>query len=173
MDVFSSCTDELLRPAETSQPHRAEVALQIALVNSLTRRGIQQNAVIGHSSGELAAAYAAGALLMSEAIIIAYYHGYVTKKPTSLQGGMAAISPDKSSASAYPTDKVVIACENSANSTTISGDLHELKSAIERIRHERPDVLDRQLKVDMAYHSRTYNPLESKALADVRSKRSY
>jgi acyl transferase domain-containing protein len=132
-------------------------ALQIALVNSLARRGVKPNAVIGHSSGEIAAAYATGALSMSEAIIIAYYRGYVTKKPTSLRGGMAAIGLDKSSTSAYLTDKVVIACENSPNSMTISGDLHEVESIIKRIKEGRPDVLASQLKVDMAYHSRTYS----------------
>jgi acyl transferase domain-containing protein len=64
---------------KTGQIHRAELAqplctaVQIALVNAMARCGIRPNAVIGHSSGEIAAAYATGALSLSEAMIVAYY----------------------------------------------------------------------------------------------------
>jgi acyl transferase domain-containing protein len=71
---------------KTSQINRAEfvqplcTAIQIALVNTLARCGVRPNAVVGHSSGEIAASYAAGTLSLPEAIIVAYYPGYVTKK---------------------------------------------------------------------------------------------
>ena len=121
----------------------------------MARCGIRPDAVIGHSSGEIAAAYATGALSLSEAIIVAYYRGYITKKQ-KLVGGMAAIGLDMDATSEFLIDGVVIACQNSPNSTTISGNLLELEKVVGAIKMQRPDVLARQLKVDMAYHSRKY-----------------
>jgi acyl transferase domain-containing protein len=128
-------------------------AIQIALVNALARSGIKPKAVVGHSSGEIAAAYATGALGIEEAMIVAYYRGYFTRQQT-LSGGMAAIGLGRDAASEFLKDGVVVACENSPSSTTISGDLDQLAKVMESIKAERPDVLVRQLKVDMAYHSR-------------------
>ena len=113
------------------------------------------DAVIGHSSGYIAAAYATGALSTSEAIIVAYYRGYITKKQ-KLIGGMATIDLDMDATSEFSVDGMVIACQNSPNSTTISGNLLELEKVVGAIEKQRPDVLARQLKVDMAYHSRNY-----------------
>ena len=121
----------------------------------MARCGIRPDAVIGHSSGEIAAAYASGALSLSEAIIVAYYRGYITKKQ-KLVGGMAAIGLDMDATSEFLIDGVVIACQNSPNCTTISGNLLELEKVVGAIKMQRPDVLARQLKVDMAYHSRKY-----------------
>ena len=49
---------------------------------------------------------------------------------------------------------VVIACENSQQSVTLSGDLDKLTMVADAIKLKSPDILVRQLKVDMAYHSR-------------------
>ena len=142
-----------------SQLYRAEVAqpvctaLQIGLVNALRRRGIYPSAVLGHSSGEIAAAYAAGVLSLQAAIIIAYYRGFITKEQT-LAGGMAAVGLGADEISKFLSKGVIMACENSDNSTTISGDLAVLDQVIKQIRAEMPDVFVRKLKVNMAYHSR-------------------
>jgi acyl transferase domain-containing protein len=147
---------------KTGQIHRAELAqplctaVQIALVNAMARCGIRPNAVIGHSSGEIAAAYATGALSLSEAMIVAYYRGYITKEP-KMAGGMAAIGLGKDATSTFLRGGVVVACENSPDSTTISGDLDQLLEVIKSIKEERPDILARQLKIDMAYHSRKHH----------------
>lgn len=80
-----------LNEAAFSQP--ICTALQIALVNHLRRHGIKPVAVVGHSSGEIAAAYTAGALSLEEAIIVAYYRGYIVQQSVSLtrRGSMAAV----------------------------------------------------------------------------------
>lgn len=128
-------------------------AIQIALFNSLSRRGINPKVVVGHSSGEIAAAYATGAISLAEAIIIAYYRGYITKEQ-SLGGAMAAIGLGAKQVSMYLRDGAVIACENSPNSTTISGNNDAVEEVLEAVKADRPDALARKLKVDMAYHSR-------------------
>ena len=109
----------------------------------------------GHSSGEIAAAYAAGYLSMGEAIVIAYYRGRVMTKQTR-QGAMAAIGLGANDVRKYLGEGVVVACENSPNSSTISGDKERVVEAVDAIQAELPDVLARLLKVDMAYHSREF-----------------
>ncbi|KAJ0308573.1 hypothetical protein Brms1b_009450 [Colletotrichum noveboracense] len=153
-----SIIDELLEPATTSRIGTAELsqplctAVQLALVNRLRAAGVKPTAVVGHSSGEIAAAYAAGAIILEAAIICAYYRGYVTKQQT-LADSMAAIGLGPKDVSKFLVDGVVVACENSAQSSTISGDKEKVTEVIARIKAEMPDVLARPLKVDMAYHS--------------------
>ncbi|KAJ0382055.1 hypothetical protein COL922a_013306 [Colletotrichum nupharicola] len=93
-----------------------------------------------------------GAITMEAAIICAYYRGYVTKQQT-LAGSMAAIGLGLKDVFKFLVDGVVVACENSAQSSTISGDKEKVMEVIARIKAEMPDVLARPLKVDMAYHS--------------------
>ena len=113
--------------------------------------GVVPVAVVGHSSGEIAAAYASGYLSMQEAIIIAYYRGHVTKQ--SLGGGMAAVGLGAHDLSEFLVEGVVLACENSPNSSTISGDSSKVKEVADAIKQKLPDVFVRVLKVEMAYHS--------------------
>lgn len=149
---------ELFAPTEKSQIHRAELAqplctaIQIAMVRSLERIGIRPAAVVGHSSGEIAAAYAAGAITFPEALITAYYRGYVTKDQP-LVGGMGAVGLGVADVSKYLKEGVVIACDNSPNSVTLSGNADTLDHVLGAIKADKPDVLSRKLKVDMAYHS--------------------
>ena len=141
----------VIAKAEYSQP--ICTALQIALVNLLATWHINPSAVIGHSSGEIAAAYAAGALSLPEAIITAYYRGLVCRNPHR-SGGMAAVSMGKAEIAEYLAPGVRIACENSGSSVTISGDLDILENVILNIKAQAPDVFVRKLHVEMAYHSR-------------------
>ena len=151
--------DELLK-IDSTQIHHAELAqplctaLQIALINVYRRSGIQPKAVVGHSSGEIAAAYATSAISLREAVIMAYYRGYITKNSFST-GGMVAVGLGAEVASMFLKAGVVIACENSHMSVTLSGNTKELDRVVEAIKESKPDVLVRTLKVDMAYHSRT------------------
>ncbi|KAJ0422729.1 hypothetical protein BJY00DRAFT_322312 [Aspergillus carlsbadensis] len=153
--------DELLRPEGKSQISKAEfaqplcTALQIALVNLVTSLGISPSAVVGHSSGEIAAAYAAGAITADEAIIIAYYRGYaVAGAPRTRAGAMAAVGMGRAEATLYLEDGVVVACDNGPNSVTLSGDRDVLEDVIDQMKADDSDVFVRLLKTDgMAYHS--------------------
>ena len=153
-DVLLNWDDRsILGKAEFSQP--ICTALQIALVNLLATWSISPSAVAGHSSGEIAASYAAGALTMEEALIVAYYRGYVCKI-SQKNGGMAAIGMGKEEVRKYLVRGVRIACENSISSVTLSGDLNILESVMSTIKESMPDVLVRKLQVEMAYHSRKF-----------------
>ncbi|KAF1990145.1 hypothetical protein K402DRAFT_371161 [Aulographum hederae CBS 113979] len=153
-----SIEKELLKPAKTSRLHTAEIsqplctAIQIALVDALRAIGITPTAVVGHSSGEVAAAYAAGALTAREAITTASHRGFVTKRQMR-QGGMAAIGMGWGDVENFLVPTVTVACENSPSSVTLSGDRERLEEVVAEIQKQHPDKLARVLKVDQAYHS--------------------
>jgi acyl transferase domain-containing protein len=128
------------------------MALQIALTNLLAKCGVSPSAVVGHSSGELAGAYAAGAVTAKEAILTSYCRGTVTKLHTR-KGGMAAVEMDRDDVAPYLVDGVIVACHNSPKSITISGDDDALEKTLEAIKAKNPDAFTRRLKVDVAYHS--------------------
>ena len=154
IDVLLNIDDKnIIDKAEYSQP--ICTALQIALVNLLATWSITPAAVVGHSSGEIAASYAVGALTMNEAIVAAYYRGYVCKS-SQTNGGMAAIGIGKQEVSPYLVQGVQIACENSISSVTLSGDMDILEEFLSKIKRELPDVFVRKLQVGMAYHSREF-----------------
>lgn len=151
--------DELLKPENESRLNQAEfaqplcTAIQVALVNFLARIGILPSAVIGHSSGEIAAAYASGAITADEAIVIAYYRGRCALRSTRT-GAMAAVGMGRAEATLYLEDGVVIACDNSPNSITLSGNREALDTVIEQMKFDDQDLFVRLLKTDgMAYHS--------------------
>ena len=156
-----------MKPVETSLVHEASLsqplctALQVALFNRYATLGLRPTAVVGHSSGEIAAAYAAGYISMEEAIVVAYYRGYVTTKQTR-DGAMAAVGLGAHELSSFLREGVVLACENSPKSSTISGDRTKVLEVVEAIKKEFPEILARPLKVDMAYHSRKYSSLTCK-----------
>ncbi|KAL5051285.1 hypothetical protein BDW71DRAFT_193707 [Aspergillus fruticulosus] len=150
-DLLSKdCTPDKLNRAELAQPLCC--AIQIGLVDLLAQWGIAPESVVGHSSGEIAAAYAAGAITAADSIRIAYHRGHVLNKVTR-KGGMAAVSMGSEQASPYLTDGVVIACENSQHSVTLSGNLDELSDILEKMKADDPEMLCRMLRVDKAYHS--------------------
>lgn len=132
-----SIIEELLRAQDQSNIQRAEfsqplcTALQLAVTALLASWGFRPDAVVGHSSGEIAAAYAAGFLSRRDAIVTAYYRGLVLSSKTyaSLgeqpKGSMCAIGlgeqQTKSLLADYG-DQVQLAAVNSPISCTVSGD---------------------------------------------------
>ena len=110
---------------------------------------------MGHSSGEIAAAYATGAITKKDALLAAYFRGLATREKIT-DGAMAAVGLGAEHLRSSLIEGVVIGCENSPNSTTVSGDRDALGTFIEKLQKESPDVFVRQLHVDNAYHSREY-----------------
>ncbi|KAK2816785.1 putative PKS/NRPS-like protein biosynthetic cluster [Arthroderma sp. PD_2] len=155
-----SLEEELLKPARSSRVNEAEfsqplcTALQIALVDTLASIAIKPVAVVGHSSGEIAAAYTASSLTAKEAITVAFLRGAATKVQTHQhQGGMAAVGLSWQDTQKYLVPGVVTACDNSPSSVTLSGDAEQLKDVIATIKQDRPNIPTTTLKVERAYHS--------------------
>lgn len=134
--------------------------LQVALVDLLRTWGIVPEAVVGHSSGEIAAAYSAGFLSREQAWKIAYCRGVAVSKmkeeAVELNGAMMAVgaSPEQCAAIIRETcpDEVDIACVNSPSSVTLSGDAAAIDSLQESLKEA--GIFHRKLLVDTAYHSK-------------------
>ncbi|GKZ27184.1 type I Iterative Polyketide synthase (PKS) [Aspergillus brasiliensis] len=159
---------ELLEPKATSHIDLASyaqplsTALQIALANILAQWNITPSNVVGHSSGEIAAAYAAGVLDMEEAIIVSYFRGKICH--SRRRGAMAAVALGEKEVSSYLEPGVVVACENSPSSVTLSGDKAALEKVIAALQIKQPSVSIRKLNVDTAYHSRESMPVPLKCV---------
>lgn len=146
---------------EISQPICS--VLQIALVDELRSWGVTPSKVVGHSSGEIAAAYSIGALSHRDAVAAAYFRGKTVARLqhrkavgdgiTSAVGMMAAGCSREEAEDLLTQAKVqvTIACVNSPSNVTFSGDSSALE-ALQSILKER-SVFARKLKVDAAYHS--------------------
>lgn len=132
-------------------------ALQIALVDLLVSWGVYPESVTGHSSGEMAAAYACGALSMEDAMAVSYYRGVAASQilMTEVRGSMMAIGMSPEEAQPYlnglASGKVVVACVNSPSSVTVSGDAEAINELAAKLKDEA--VFGRRLAVDVAYHS--------------------
>ncbi|GAW17842.1 hypothetical protein ANO14919_073090 [Xylariales sp. No.14919] len=154
-----------VRQPEYSQP--LITALQICLVAVLDSWGIKPSVVIGHSSGEIAAAHAAGYLDRAEAIKVAYYRGRTVTSISDMRQerheshqpefGMLAVGMDaKSTESILERTAYMghawIACFNSPSSVTVAG----RRAALEELAEELKSAghFARLLQVDLAYHTK-------------------
>jgi acyl transferase domain-containing protein len=142
---------QIQRP-ELSQP--LVTALQLALLAVFQASGVVPQAVVGHSSGEIAAAVAAGHISPEQAILIAYYRGKATSEAVyEAPVGMMAVGLGPDHVLPYLQGTTVeVACINSPQSVTLSGTKSELVPIEERVKDD--GHFARLLRVDAAYHSR-------------------
>jgi acyl transferase domain-containing protein len=154
-ELTESRSAEHLRQPEFSQP--LVTALQLCIVAVLKSWGVEPSSVIGHSSGEIVAAYTAGLLDRAGAIKAAFYRGRAAvnrKSEIETDVGMLAVGLGPDSAQPFIEnylDRAWIACFNSPNSVTVSGRKPVLESLAEDIKAE--GHFARLLQVDLAYHS--------------------
>ncbi|KAL8723272.1 MAG: hypothetical protein Q9225_000394 [Loekoesia sp. 1 TL-2023] len=175
-----SLEDVLLEDAQESRVSEAEfsqplcTAIQVALVQLLNQWGIQPAVTVGHSSGEIAASYAAGHISATEAIIAAYYRGKVVRD-VNTNGSMLAVGLGAEAVQAYlhdMHDKVVIACHNSPAGVTLSGDADALEIIKERLDADK--IFARAVKTGgKAYHSHHMAPVAAKYENLVRQAKEY
>ncbi|MCJ1475824.1 hypothetical protein MMC13_004488 [Lambiella insularis] len=173
--------EQLLRAKSTSQIDQCEIsqpictAIQIALTDFYSDLDIYPNAVLGHSSGEIAAAYAAGALSHRSSLLVSYKRGLTVgeaKNRFHHKGAMLAvgIGPEdllRKFSSHFGDQTIRIACFNSPSSVTVSGNednILNLKEALDQI-----SVFNRQLKVDVAYHSHHMHAVSEQYLQSIAS----
>lgn len=160
-----------LAEAELSQP--LCTAVQIGLVDVLYASGIQFAAVVGHSSGEIAAVYACGMISLPAAMQIAYYRGKWAKLasgPNGESGAMIAVAislDEAESFCALPAydGQLCVAASNAPQSVTLSGNLEAVQRAQEHFTEE--SIFNRLLKVDTAYHSHHMQRCASKYLESL------
>lgn len=108
-------------------------ALQEALVELLYSWSIKAQPIVGHSSGEIAAASAEGSISRESAWRLAYYRGTLSAKFTKIIGSSkemlsVALSSEQVAGhiqrinTTLAPEYIVLACINSPANVTISGD---------------------------------------------------
>ncbi|MGH2620902.1 MAG: type I polyketide synthase, partial [Anaerolineales bacterium] len=144
--------------AEIAQP--ANFALQVALAALWGSWGVRPDAIIGHSAGEVAAAYVAGSLSLEEAVRVIFHRSRLQQRATG-KGKMAAVSLSLEEAEraleAY-NGRLSVAAINSHRAITLSGDAQALTELIHSL--EQRQVFCRLLQVAVPYHSSHMDPLE-------------
>jgi len=173
-----SILKELARDEKTSRINETEISqacctsLQLALVDLLRAWNVLPKVVIGHSSGEIAAAYAKGAISHTFAMKAAYYRGMAASKlgetVPDLKLGMLAVGVGEGRIGPYlesVKDKVTVACYNSSSSLTLSGEVGALEVVENLLKEE--SVFARKLKVDVAYHSHHLKTVSDQYLSNM------
>ncbi|KAM0721832.1 hypothetical protein Q7P37_002757 [Cladosporium fusiforme] len=145
-------TSSRLGEPELSQT--ACTVLQCALVDLLKSWSVFPSACVGHSSGEIAAAYAAGAITRESAWKLAYYRGLASAKAQS--GSMIAVGLSAADVLGHidqinQQSHLDIACYNGPQNTTVSGDTNAIEALASHL--DGASIFNRILKVDRAYHS--------------------
>lgn len=140
-------------------PQRSQTcctAIQVALLQLLATWGIFPSMTVGHSSGEIAAAFAAGHISAAEAIVIAYYRGYCVSKSTT-NGSMMAAGLSQAAATEEIHNQgldgqIRVACVNSPEGVTISGNNDAIDKLLGLLQEKK--TFARKLKTGgQAYHS--------------------
>lgn len=132
-------------------------ALQLCIFAILESWGVKPSSVVGHSSGEIAAAYAAGLLDRAGAIKAAFYRGRAAvnrQHEAEANAGMLAVGLGVDGVAPFVekyAGSVWIACFNSPSSLPISGEKPALKAMSKDIK--AAGHFARLLQVDLAYHS--------------------
>lgn len=139
-------------------------AIQVAITLMLKEQGVVPTAVAGHSVGEVAAAWAAGALDLGQAVRIICARS-AAQGATRGAGRMAVVGMSKAVMQDLLAEPgadldIEIAGINSPNNVTLSGSLTDL----ERIRAqvEPRGVFFRLLDLDYAFHSRRMDAVEAR-----------
>ena len=179
-----SCITELAKSKEESRVNGTAfssplcTAVQMGVVDLLREWGIKPSASVGHSAGEIPAAYAAGILSFEDSMACAYYRGYSLAMEldggSKVKGAMLAVGMTEAEAlmelEAYQ-GQVVIGAVNSPSSLTLSGDepaIVELKGIMEKRK-----IFVRQLQVERAFHSHhivPYAPILSDLVKNIKPR---
>ncbi len=170
-----SILDEMLAEESVSRMARTDVAqpanavLQIALTRLWRSWGVHPDGVLGHSVGELGAAYASNALSLRDTMLVAYQRSRLQALLAG-KGAMLAVGLTPDEAEAFIerfTPQVSVAAVNSSSSVTLAGDT----AALETIAAELTAAgrFNRFLKVEVPYHSEVMTEIHDELLAVLES----
>ncbi|MFR9750341.1 type I polyketide synthase [Nocardia sp. 004] len=159
-----SIIEELLRPEEQSRATSTVVAqagnflVQVALCAALEEFGIRPAAMVGHSVGEVAAAYVSGVLSLHDALLVGYHRARL-QATTAGSGGMLAIGLPLAEAQDLTAgdSRVDIAAINSPSAVTLSGEVTRLDEIAESLTED--GVFAKRLQVEVPYHSHLMDPI--------------
>ena len=142
--------EEALNNTKYTQPILAAVCG--GLYEVLKNRGFKEDAIIGHSFGELTGLWAGGAIDAKAFVKLAAFRGKLMSEGSN-NTGMISITADVSSCKKWLKDyrNLYIANENSLTQTVVSGDMTEIKELERKLREL--NISSVMLKVSQGFHS--------------------
>ncbi|MFC0041225.1 type I polyketide synthase [Actinomadura rayongensis] len=143
-------------------------AVMVALARLWESLGVTPDAVIGHSQGEIAAAYVAGGLSLRDAARVVVLRSQLIAGVLAGRGGMASVALPAGQVHERLSGSVQVAVVNGPGSVVIAGDPTELETLLTTLESEGTRV--RRLPVDYASHSAQVEAIETDlltVLADV------
>ncbi|MEQ9364094.1 MAG: beta-ketoacyl synthase N-terminal-like domain-containing protein, partial [Leptospirales bacterium] len=130
-------------------------AIQIALFELWKSWGVVPDAVVGHSMGEVPAAYMAGVLSLEDAMRVIFHRGRLIQTLCDGRGGMAFVelTPDQADEELRGHESVLsVAASNSPGNVVLSGETKALDEMLKKL--EARDVFVKKLEsVEFASHS--------------------
>ncbi|WP_052707806.1 SDR family NAD(P)-dependent oxidoreductase [Streptomyces rubellomurinus] len=141
-------------------------AVMVSLAALWRSYGVEPAAVVGHSQGEIAAAYVAGGLSLRDAARIVAVRSQLVREKLAGLGGMMSV--------ALPVDRVEellapyagrlsVAAVNGPAAVVVAGEVAALDEVFEAC--ERDGIRARKVKVDYASHSQQVETIEAELLA--------
>ncbi|TDC73377.1 type I polyketide synthase, partial [Actinomadura sp. 7K507] len=125
-------------------------AVMTGLAHLWRSLGVEPDAVIGHSQGEIAAAYTAGALTLHDATqLIALRSQALTTLAGT--GTMAAVHAAPRDLTHLLPDTITVAAVNGPATTIVAGPDHAITALLDEC--ERREIKTRRIDVDYASHS--------------------
>ncbi|MBF0153073.1 MAG: SDR family NAD(P)-dependent oxidoreductase [Magnetococcales bacterium] len=161
-----SILTEMTRPeaesriTETRFAQPGNLVVQVGLVALWRSWGVEPAAFVGHSVGEVAAAYVSGALSLEDAIFVSYHRSRLQQTLVGA-GTMLAVGLTPEECPEILADhagKVVIGAINSPSSTNLSGDATALAAIAKQL--EARGVFNRFLRVEIPYHSQVMDRIK-------------
>ena len=150
--------------------------MQLALIELFRSFGVRPSAVVGHSSGEIAAAYCAGGLSFDSACKVSYFRGKLAgdlARSTENHGAMMSVGASEEAILPYLKglkpifEGVTVACINSPDNVTVAGGRPEIDAL--KVILDADGIFARKLKVSVAYHSPQMNKIADEYLESIQN----
>ncbi|SFY20240.1 amino acid adenylation domain-containing protein [Streptomyces atratus] len=155
------------RMGETWLAQPANFAVQVGLAAMWRQYGVRPDAVVGHSTGEVAAFYEAGVYTLEDAVKVVVHRSRLQQKLTGT-GTMLAVSLPEEEAQyrvAAFGDRVSVAAVNSPSAVTLAGDRDALAELADGLRAEQ--VFNKFLTVQVPYHSAGMESIKDELLTSL------
>ncbi|MFG2329426.1 amino acid adenylation domain-containing protein [Streptomyces sp. NPDC048604] len=168
-----SLVDELAAPVERSRmaetwlSQPANFAVQVGLAALWRAHGVEPSAVVGHSTGEVAAFHEAGVYDLADAVRIVLCRSRLQHRLAGA-GGMLAVglSEEEAVRRAAPYgERISVAAVNSPGALTLAGDRTALTAYAEALRAD--GVFAKFLDVEVPYHSAAMDAIEDELRAGL------
>ena len=143
-------------------------AVMVSLAEVWRSYGVEPQAVVGHSQGEIAAAAVAGALSLDDAARVVALRSQAVDEALSRKGGMLSVPlpvDEVRPRIARFGDRVAVAAVNGPSATVVAGEVEALAEIV--LECETQGIRARMIAVDYASHTPQVEAIRERVLADL------